>query len=121
MSNYCGVLAFRVCLCIKILGDSSFQGLPVREAFGGLYFYGCACASSYWGILLLLALVLVVLLLLLQVLLLIYWFNIHPKHAPSCGDSGSLYIKHAIAFAAPPRPPADENIGKRSYPLQIYR
>ena len=61
-SSHWGILAFRVCLCIKLLrilnfsvkllgdsnfqglclrqaiGDSSFQGLPVREAIGGLYF-----------------------------------------------------------------------------------
>ena len=36
---------FRVGLCVKLLGDSSFQGLFVRQAIWGLYFYSFACAS----------------------------------------------------------------------------
>ena len=70
-SSYWGILVFKVCLCVKLFGDSGFQGLFVHEAIGGFHFSGFVCASSYWGILLLVVLVLVVLLLLLVVPLLL--------------------------------------------------
>ena len=74
-SNW-GLLVFRVCMCVKLLGDSTFKGLPVRHAIA-------------WGTLLLLVLVIVVQLLLLLLLLLV---PIPLKHAPSFRDSGSTYI-----------------------------
>ena len=36
-SRYSGILAFRDYLCVKLLRDSTFEGLPVRGAIGGLY------------------------------------------------------------------------------------
>ena len=54
-SSYWGVLVFRVWLCVKLLGESSFQGLPVHEAIGDSTFKGLpvrqAIAGFYccWG------------------------------------------------------------------------
>ena len=83
-SSYWGIQLFRVCLCVKLLRDSSFQDfVPVREAIGGPYFLTDCLCITLLGDLLLVVLVLVVLVLVLVLLYL--------KHAPSFGNFGSIY------------------------------